>query len=96
MEQLVLRVGKIEYLFLRFEESMLKLISSIEARLQPVEQQLEALTKKLEGLRVISNTIIFALEFQCNESDSNSCNEPSDYPSHGALECIMGKESRIP
>ena len=87
MEQLVLRVGKIEYLFLRFEESMLKLISSIEARLQPVEQQLEALTKKLEGLRVISNTIIFALEFQCNESDSNSCNEPSDYPRHGALEC---------
>ncbi|RVW36087.1 hypothetical protein CK203_079613 [Vitis vinifera] len=65
---------------------MLKLISSIEARLQRVEQQLEALTKKLEGLRVISNTIIFALEFQCNESDSNSCNEPSDYPSHGALE----------
>ena len=85
MEQLISRVGRIEYLFLRFEENMLKPISSIEARLERVEQQLEALTQKFDGPGV-TGTRIFAPEFPCNESDSNSCNQSSDYPSHGALE----------
>lgn len=87
MEQLVSRVGRIESLFLRFEESMLKPISSIEARLQCVEQQLEALTKKFEGPEVISSTRTFVPESPCNESDSDSCNKPGECPGHGAVEC---------
>ncbi|GLT62290.1 hypothetical protein SLA2020_349380 [Shorea laevis] len=46
LDQLVSRVSTIEDLLLRFEEKMLKPISSLDARLQRVEQQLEELAKK--------------------------------------------------
>ncbi|XP_048442032.1 uncharacterized protein LOC103945933 [Pyrus x bretschneideri] len=46
VDQLYSRMGRIEDLFLRFEEKMLKPISSIEARLERVEQQLEVLANK--------------------------------------------------
>lgn len=90
MEQLVARVGRMEYLFLRFEDSMLKPISSIEARLQRVEQQLETLTMKFNGPEV------FAPEYPGNESDSHSCNEASEEPRHEALECDKVSGNPIP
>ncbi|KAK6928755.1 hypothetical protein RJ641_004960 [Dillenia turbinata] len=51
LNQLVSRVARIEDFCLRFEENMLKPISGMETRLQQLEQQLEALTKKSESFR---------------------------------------------
>ncbi|KVI00707.1 uncharacterized protein LOC112519562 [Cynara cardunculus var. scolymus] len=45
LEQLVSRVSRIEDICMRFEESMLKPINNMEARLQHVEQQVELLAK---------------------------------------------------
>ncbi|GLT54745.1 hypothetical protein SLA2020_279190 [Shorea laevis] len=87
MDQLVSRVGRIEDLCLRFEENMLKPISSIEARLQRVEQQLELLAKKSHNSELPSCSRIVAPEFSCNGSDSNSFyNSGSDYPNCGSFE----------
>ncbi|XP_050283863.1 uncharacterized protein LOC126723905 [Quercus robur] len=72
MDQLVSRVARIEDLFLRFEENMLKPIGSIEARLQRVEQQLEVLNKKSENSELPSHSRICAPEFSSNESVTNS------------------------
>ncbi|KAG5238471.1 40S ribosomal protein [Salix suchowensis] len=47
LDQLFSRVNRIEDLLLRFEESMLKPINSIDVRLQQVEKQLDVLEKKL-------------------------------------------------
>ncbi|KAF6158563.1 hypothetical protein GIB67_040077 [Kingdonia uniflora] len=49
LEQLVCRVGKIEELCLRFEANMLKPLTSIEARLERVEQQLVVLGTKSQS-----------------------------------------------
>ncbi|KAG6628230.1 hypothetical protein CIPAW_14G000700 [Carya illinoinensis] len=87
MDQLVSRVGRIEDLCLRFEENMLKPISSIEVRLQRVEQQLEVLMKKSLNSELPSCSRICAPDFSCNESDSNSFyNSGSDYPNCGSFE----------
>jgi hypothetical protein len=87
MDQLVSRVGKIEDLCLRFEENMVKPISSIEARLQKVEQQLELLTKKSNNSELPSCSRIVAPDFSCNGSDSNSFyNSGSCYPNCGSFE----------
>jgi hypothetical protein len=87
MDQLVSRVGRIEELCLRFEENMLKPISSIDARLQRVEQQLELLTKKSHNSELPSCSRIVAPEFSCNGSDSNSFyNGGSDHPNCGSFE----------
>lgn len=72
MDQLVSRVARIEDLFLRFEENMLKPIGSIEARLQRVEQQLEVLNKNSENSELPSRSRICAPEFSSNESVTNS------------------------
>ncbi|KAJ4833346.1 hypothetical protein Tsubulata_000574 [Turnera subulata] len=72
LDQLVTRVSRIEDLFLRFEESMLKPIRSIDERLQQVEQQLEVLTKKNEKSGFTYCTRISAPEFSYSESETNS------------------------
>ncbi|GAV86063.1 hypothetical protein CFOL_v3_29496 [Cephalotus follicularis] len=70
LDQLVSRVSRIEDLFLRFEESMLKPIRSIDARLQQVEQQVEMLSSKSQNSELC--TRISAPEFSCHESDEKS------------------------
>jgi hypothetical protein len=72
LDQLVSRVNRIEDLFLRFEESMLKPINSIDVRLQRVEHQLDVLTKKTENSALVSCTRISAPEFSCSESETSS------------------------
>ncbi|EEF44625.1 uncharacterized protein LOC8259321 [Ricinus communis] len=72
LDQLVSRVGRIEDMFLRFEDCMLKPIRSIDERLQRVEQQLEVLMKKTQHSDVHSGTRISAPEFSCSESETNS------------------------
>ncbi|TXG55818.1 hypothetical protein EZV62_017131 [Acer yangbiense] len=71
LDQLVSRVSRVEDLFLRFEESMVKPISSIEARLQQIEQKLEELTKKPQNSGLLRCTRFSAPEFSCPESDDN-------------------------
>ncbi|XP_011025449.1 PREDICTED: uncharacterized protein LOC105126321 [Populus euphratica] len=72
LDHLVSRVNRIEDLFLKFEESMLKPINSIDVRLQRVEQQLDVLTKKTENSALLSGTRISAPEFSCSESETSS------------------------
>lgn len=87
LEQLVSRVSRIEELFVRFEENMLKPINNIEARLQVVEQQLEVLSKNSQYPAFPSCTRFSAPEFSCNESGSNSFyNDGSEHPNSEALE----------
>ncbi|CAN0864696.1 hypothetical protein LINGRAHAP2_LOCUS9020, partial [Linum grandiflorum] len=68
LDHLVSRVGRIEDLFLRFEERIMKPIISIDERLQRVEQHLEVITKKTCN----PGTRISAPEFCYSESESNS------------------------
>ncbi|XVF33727.1 hypothetical protein REPUB_Repub17cG0193300 [Reevesia pubescens] len=70
LDQLVSRVSRVEDLLLKFEENMLKPISSIDARLQQVEQQLEELTKKPKNSELPSCTRYSAPEFSCHDSDN--------------------------
>ncbi|KAK3409117.1 hypothetical protein EUGRSUZ_J01280 [Eucalyptus grandis] len=69
LEQLVSRVSRIESLCLRFEENMIKPISSIEARLQRVEEQLEVINH-----RAVSSGLQTCKRFsapECSFSESN-------------------------
>ncbi|XP_065872566.1 uncharacterized protein [Euphorbia lathyris] len=72
LNQLVSRVNRIEDVFLRFENSMLNPIRSIDERLQRMEQNLEVLTKKTQNTGSLSCTRISAPEFSCSESETNS------------------------
>ncbi|KAH1106754.1 hypothetical protein J1N35_010522 [Gossypium stocksii] len=74
LNELVSRVSRVEDLLLKFEENMLKPISSIDARLQLVEQQLGELTKKPKTSELPSCTKFSAPEFSCQNSDNYSCN----------------------
>ncbi|KAF9665710.1 hypothetical protein SADUNF_Sadunf16G0152000 [Salix dunnii] len=87
LDVLVSRVNRIEDLLLRFEESMLKPINSIDVRLQRVEQQLDALTKKTENPALVCCTKISAPDFSCSEPETNSsCNSISRDISYTACE----------
>ncbi|KAM1974137.1 hypothetical protein ACFX15_039074 [Malus domestica] len=87
VDQLYSRMGRIEDLFLRFEEKMLKPINRIEARLERVEQQLEVLANKSQNSGLPTCTRFYASSFSCNESESNSCyNSGNDYYSCEAFE----------
>ncbi|KAK3223947.1 hypothetical protein Dsin_010972 [Dipteronia sinensis] len=90
LDQLVYRVSRVEDLFLRFEERMVKPISSIEARLQQIEQQLEELTKKPQNSGLLSCTRFSAPEFSCPESDDNFIynNENATAESDEVKECL--------
>ncbi|XAR63452.1 hypothetical protein NMG60_11023391 [Bertholletia excelsa] len=93
LEQLVSRVSKIEDICLRFEENMLRPISSIEARLQQVEQQVELLTRNSQYSGLPCSRIS-APAFSCTGSNSSSfCNEGCDSPACGAFEL---KEKDVP
>lgn len=70
LDQLVSRVSRVEDLLLKFEEKMLKPISSIDARFQKVEEQLEELTKKPKNSELLSCTRYSAPEFSSHDSDN--------------------------
>ncbi|XP_021280479.1 uncharacterized protein LOC110413825 [Herrania umbratica] len=70
LEHLVSRVSRVEDFLSKFEENMLKPISSIDSRLQRVEQQLEELTKKPKNSELPSCTRYSAPEFSCHDSDN--------------------------
>ncbi|KAJ8754179.1 hypothetical protein K2173_002078 [Erythroxylum novogranatense] len=72
VNQLVLRLNRLEDILLRFEENMLKPINSIDERLQCVERQLEVLSKKAQNVELLSCTRISAPELSCSESETNS------------------------
>ncbi|XP_037494177.1 uncharacterized protein LOC105628714, partial [Jatropha curcas] len=88
LHQLVSRVTRMEDLFLRFEDCMLKPIRSIDERLQRVEQQLEVLTKKTQNSGLLSCNRISAPEFSCSESETSSLyNSGADLSYLGLLSC---------
>ncbi|XP_010241251.1 PREDICTED: uncharacterized protein LOC104585909 [Nelumbo nucifera] len=86
LDQLVCRMDRIEAVCSRFEENMLKPISSMETRLLRLEQQLEALTMRSHPSGRYSCTRIAAPEFSCNESESSSCVDGNDRCCYGGLE----------
>ncbi|XP_068636391.1 uncharacterized protein [Aristolochia californica] len=73
LNQLDSRIGRIEAFCSRFEENMLKLLSSTETRFQQLEQRLDALAMRntLSSTSFISSRIV-APEFSCEESETNS------------------------
>lgn len=71
LNELVFRISRIEHFCLRFEENMLKPISSMEARLERVEQQLESFCKNAESCRTGWNRIS-APECHIHNSESSS------------------------
>ncbi|KAG4984853.1 hypothetical protein JHK86_032544 [Glycine max] len=79
LEQLLSRMDRIEEICLGFQEKMVMPMSSIEARLQQVEQQLDTLTKKFQTSALPSCPRISALDASCIESDANSCENCPDY-----------------
>ncbi|TKY67986.1 hypothetical protein E2542_SST10883 [Spatholobus suberectus] len=79
LEQLVSRMDRIEEICLGFQEKMVMPMSSVEARLQRVEQQLDTLTKKLQNSALPSCSRISAPDASCIESDANSCENCPDY-----------------
>lgn len=86
LEQLVSRVSRIEDLFMRFEENMLKPIRNIETRLQHVEQQLEALSDKTFNSGEQSFKRFLAPEYSLSDSNINSLyGNESENHDHGEL-----------
>ena len=79
LEQLVSRMDRIEEICLGFQEKMVMPMSSMEARLQRVELQLDTLTKKLQTSALPSCSRISAPDASCIESDANSFEECPDY-----------------
>lgn len=73
LEQLVSRMDRIEGICLGFQEKMLVPISSIESRLQQVEQQLETLTTKLQNSGLPSCSSNYNPDGSCIQSDANPC-----------------------
>ncbi|KAF7831747.1 uncharacterized protein G2W53_014080 [Senna tora] len=72
LEQLASRMDRIEGICLGFQEKMLLPISSIEARLQQVEQQLETLTMKLQNSGLPPDG-------SCVQSDADLCDDCDGY-----------------
>lgn len=69
LNELVFRICRIEQFCLRFEENMLKPISSMEARLEKVEQQVDSFCKNAESCRTGWNRISAP---ECRNSESSS------------------------
>lgn len=78
LEQLVLRVSRIEDYFSRLEENILKPMNSMDARLIQVEQKLEILVNNSDSFGLQRGTRFSAPSFSCGESSSSSiCNDTS-------------------
>ncbi|KAL5543534.1 hypothetical protein UlMin_007318 [Ulmus minor] len=87
LDELASRMGRIEDLFLRMEENLLRPINSIEARLHRVEEQLEVLINKPKNSELLPGTRFVAPNFSFMESDSNSFYQGgNDYPYCDELE----------
>ncbi|KAI3415003.1 uncharacterized protein J3R85_015578 [Psidium guajava] len=82
LEQLVSRVSRIESLCLRFEENLIKPISSIEARLQRVEEQLEVINHKVVSSGMQTCKRFSAPECSFSESNITSLYESNHEESH--------------
>ncbi|KAJ9558326.1 hypothetical protein OSB04_012940 [Centaurea solstitialis] len=85
LEELVSRVTRIEDICMRFEEKMVKPISSMEARLQHVEQQVELLAKNSQKLEPNHRSIIndgsdFHLSGSESEKEGSVSNETNKPP----------------
>ncbi|XP_014494525.1 uncharacterized protein LOC106756565 [Vigna radiata var. radiata] len=78
LEQLVSRMDRIEEICLGFQEKMVVPMSSMEVRLQRVEQQVDTLTKNLQNSALPSHCKIFSPDASCIESDANTSDCP-DY-----------------
>ncbi|KAJ0966305.1 hypothetical protein J5N97_027443 [Dioscorea zingiberensis] len=74
LDELVSRVGNIEAFCSRFEENMMKPLSSIEMRLQRLEHQLEAFAVRMPSSEPLVCSKISAPEFSFDESDSEHNN----------------------
>lgn len=85
LEQLVSRMDRIERICLGFQEKMLMPISSIEARLKQVEQQLETLTVKLQNSGLPSCSRVYPPDNSCIQSDANSCDNCHVYNVTGGI-----------
>lgn len=72
MEQLISRMSRIEDICLRFEEKMVRPISSMEERLQRVENQLELIVKNTQTSELPSCTRFSAPAFSSLDSASSS------------------------
>ncbi|KAL8155049.1 hypothetical protein AgCh_000434 [Apium graveolens] len=72
MEQLISRMSRIEDICLRFEEKMVRPISSMEERLQRVEDQLELIVKNIQNSEPPSCTRFSAPAFSSLDSASSS------------------------
>lgn len=87
IEQLLDQVSRIENICLRFEEKMVSPMTSMEMRLQRLEQQVETLAKNSQFSGVASCIRIKAPSFTCSESNSSSLyNDGSEYRFCGASE----------
>ncbi|CAH9082090.1 unnamed protein product [Cuscuta europaea] len=90
--QLVERVNRIEEICLRFEETMIKPINSMDVRLQRVEEQLEILAKNSQHTGLPSSCKRFsAPSFSCTDSNFGSFyNEGNDHHPNLASELNIG------
>jgi len=79
LEQLLSRMDRIEEICLGFQEKMVVPMSSMEARLQRVEQQLDTLTKNMQKSALPSHCRISSPDASCIESDANTSDNCPDY-----------------
>ncbi|XP_008810966.2 uncharacterized protein LOC103722262 isoform X2 [Phoenix dactylifera] len=76
LDELVLRMGRIEAFCSRFEENMMKPLSCIEMRLQQIEQRFDVFAVGIQSSERNLSSRISAPEFSFDESDSDNkgCN----------------------
>ncbi|KAJ7982219.1 Exosome complex component Rrp41 like [Quillaja saponaria] len=86
LAQLVSRMERMENFCVGFQEKLLNPISSIEARLQQVEQQLAIITNELHSSRLPSCSRFSAPDMSFTESDPSSFDSLGDYPPSVAFE----------
>ncbi|KAK7341100.1 hypothetical protein VNO80_24024 [Phaseolus coccineus] len=79
LEQLVSRMDRIEEICLGFQQKMVVPMSSMEARLQRVEQQVDTLTKNLQNSASPSHCRISSPDASCIVSDANTSDSCPDY-----------------
>ncbi|XP_057525348.1 uncharacterized protein LOC130804775 [Amaranthus tricolor] len=92
LDELVSRVTKIEHFCLRFEETLVKPVSNMEARLERIEHQLDTFFKTAKS-SMTECTRISAPNYICSESESDSIfTEGNDSPS--TIQCKSIKKDQ--